>query len=81
MNNIYTKTNADDFVSFDAIADDKLREVSDERKRLRAVRRAWAVNGVVAAREHAGRGGEPFTQSDADVIMAIMELLDRVAEL
>ena len=67
-------------IDFDAIADDKLREVADERKRLRAIRRAWAVNGVVTARQHAGRGEEEFTQSDADVIMLITELLDRVAE-
>jgi hypothetical protein len=46
----------------------------------RSLRRALAVNAVTMAREHAERGGEPFTQSDADVIMYITELLDRVAE-
>jgi hypothetical protein len=45
----------------------------------RGLRRAIAVNAVVMAREHADRAGEPFTQSDADVIMYITELLDRVA--
>jgi hypothetical protein len=45
----------------------------------RGLRRAIAVNAVVMAREHADRAGEPFTQSDADVIMYITELLDKVA--
>jgi hypothetical protein len=45
----------------------------------RGLRRAIAVNAVVMAREHANRAGEPFTQSDADVIMYITELLDKVA--
>lgn len=67
-------------IDFDAIADDKLKEVADERKRLRAIRRAWAVNGVTMARIHAGRHEEPYSQSDADVIMLMTELLDRVAE-
>jgi hypothetical protein len=45
----------------------------------RGLRRAIAVNAVVMAREHANRTHEPFTQSDADVIMYITELLDKVA--
>jgi hypothetical protein len=45
----------------------------------RGLRRAIAVNAVNMAREHADRATEPFTQSDADVIMYITELLDKVA--
>lgn len=46
----------------------------------RGLRRAIAINAVVLAREHAGRGKEPFSQQEADVIMAITELLDKVSE-
>ena len=59
---------------------DDISKVADERKRLRAIRRAVAINAVTTARTHGGRHEEPYSQSDADVIMAIMELLDRVAE-
>lgn len=59
---------------FDNISDDATRAVS-----LRGLRRAIAVNAVAMAREHAGRTDEPFSQSDADVIMYITELLDKVA--
>jgi hypothetical protein len=45
----------------------------------RGLRRAIAINAVVMAREHASRSAEPFSQSDADVIMYITELLDKVA--
>jgi hypothetical protein len=45
----------------------------------RGLRRAIAVNAVVMAREHAARAGDPFSQQDADVIMYITELLDKVA--
>jgi hypothetical protein len=45
----------------------------------RGLRRAIAINAVQMAREHAERGEEPFSQQDADVIMAITELLDRVS--
>ena len=53
---------------------------AEQRAQQRGYRRALAVNGVQMARAHAGRDKEPFTQSDADVIMAITELLDRVTE-
>jgi hypothetical protein len=46
----------------------------------RGLRRAIAINAVVMAREHAGRGKEPFSQQEADVIMAVTELLDKVSE-
>ena len=58
---------------FDDIGDAAKRSVS-----MRGLRRALAINAVQMAREHANRGAEPFTQSDADVIMAITELLDKV---
>lgn len=45
----------------------------------RAERRAAALNAVDLARRHANRNEEPYSQSEADVIMVIMELLDRVA--
>ena len=45
----------------------------------RGLRRALAVNAVQMAREHADRGADHFTQADADVIMYITELLDKVA--
>jgi hypothetical protein len=45
----------------------------------RGLRRAIAINAVVMAREHADRSSEPFSQNEADVIMAITELLDKVA--
>ena len=79
MSDIYHKTNADDDIEFQRIAEDPLKEVANERRRLRSIRRAIAINAVTTAREHAGTNGDPYSQSDADVIMAIMELLDRVA--
>jgi hypothetical protein len=45
----------------------------------RGLRRALAVNAVLMAREHAERSSEPVSQADADVIMYITELLDKVA--
>lgn len=59
-----------------AVADAAARKVS-----LRGLRRAIAVNAVVMAREHANRATEPFSQQDADVIMYITELLDKLAEM
>jgi len=47
--------------------------------RMRSIRRAIAINAVEAAREHRGERDDPFNQSDADTVVAIMELLDRVA--
>jgi hypothetical protein len=59
---------------FEDISNGAKREVQQ-----RGLRRAIAVNAVVMAREHANRAGDPFTQQDADVIMYITELLDKVA--
>ena len=59
---------------FDDIGDSVKRSVS-----LRGLRRALAVNAVQMAREHANHGTEAWTQNEADVVMAIVELLDKVA--
>jgi hypothetical protein len=59
---------------FDDIGDGVKRSVS-----LRGLRRALAVNAVQMAREHGNRGTEPWSQNEADVVMAVMELLDKVA--
>jgi hypothetical protein len=53
--------------------------ITDHRKEQRSERRANVLNLVQIARVHAGRGDEPYSQSEADVIMLMMELLDRVA--
>jgi hypothetical protein len=58
---------------------DPIKALGEERRRLRSIRRAIAFNAVNMARQHAGTNEEPISQNDADVIMAIMELLDRVA--
>jgi hypothetical protein len=60
---------------FDDISNDAKMKVQQ-----RGLRRAIAINAVVLAREHARRSKEPFSQSEADVIMAITELLDKVSE-
>ena len=54
-------------------------DVQDKVQR-RAARRLVAINAVVLARRHAGREKTDFSQADADAIMTIMELLDRVSE-
>jgi hypothetical protein len=59
---------------FDDISNGAKREVQQ-----RGLRRAIAINAVVMAREHAERSTEPFSQTDADVVMYITELLDKVA--
>ena len=46
----------------------------------RGLRRAIAINAVTMAKDHAGNGNEPYSQQEADVIMAITELLDKVSE-
>ena len=62
------------------IPDERLREVATARRDQRGQRRAAAMNAVQLARAHAGRTeADPYSQSEADVVMAIMELLDRVA--
>jgi hypothetical protein len=68
------ETEAKRLTHFDDISNGAKREVQQ-----RGLRRAIAINAVVMAREHANRAGDPFTQQDADVIMYITELLDKVA--
>jgi hypothetical protein len=60
---------------FDDISNGAKRSVQ-----LRGLRRAIAINAVTLAKEHAGREKEPYSQQEADVIMAITELLDKVSE-
>jgi hypothetical protein len=54
--------------------------MATQRTRQRSERRAAAVNAVDLARRHKSEDVGQFTQSEADVIMAIMELLDRIAD-
>lgn len=61
---------------FSNIADGTKREIHNNQ---RGTRRAIATNAVQSARFHAGRSDEQWTQSDADILVAIMELLDKVA--
>lgn len=61
------------------IRDQAKDAVKNNKWEQRADRRAAALNAITLARTHAGRQGEPYTQNEADVIVAIMELLDRVA--
>jgi hypothetical protein len=60
---------------FDDISNGVKRSVQQ-----RGLRRAIAINAVTMAKEHAGREKEPYSQQEADVIMAITELLDKVSE-
>ena len=55
-------------------------EMARHRVHQRSERRAAAVNAVDLARRHKSEDVGLFTQSEADVIMAIMELLDRIAD-
>lgn len=55
-------------------------EMAKQRVEQRSLRRQAAVNAVDLARRHKNTDVGVFTQSEADVIMAIMELLDRVAD-
>lgn len=66
------------FTHFDNIGDAG-KELAEKRREQRGWRRTVALNAVQFARQHAERDSEPYTQNDADVIMAIMELLDKVA--
>jgi hypothetical protein len=62
---------------------DHFDDISNSAKmkvQQRGLRRAISINAVQMAREHADRGTEPFSQQEADVIMAITELLDKVSE-
>jgi hypothetical protein len=70
---------ADPHAPKDATAFTDISNGATRSVQQRGLRRAIAVNAVVMAREHADRATEPFTQSDADVIMYITELLDKVA--
>jgi hypothetical protein len=63
----------------EALSEQEFADIGKRRIMQRSLRRAAAVNAVVLAREHAGRQDEAFSQNDADVILAIVELLDRTS--
>lgn len=81
MNDIHDVNRAPSVDEFNMVGDDHpLRKVVDERRALRGMRRATAVNAVQLARSHAGRTNEDqFTPEESDILIAVMDLLDRVA--
>jgi hypothetical protein len=64
---------------FDDIADAKIQEVAEERRKQRSLRRAAAMNAIQLARSHAERNGGDFSPEESDILVAIMDLLDKVA--
>lgn len=64
---------------FDHIADDTRAKHTEMQLNQRATRRAIAINAVVMARTHAGRHEEMFSPEDSDILVGIMNLLDKVA--
>jgi hypothetical protein len=58
---------------------DNISDVANERLKGRGQRRAVAINAVQMAREQGGRGKETWTTEESDILVAIMELLDKVA--
>jgi hypothetical protein len=59
---------------FDSIGDDAKKSVAN-----RSLRRAAAINAVLLARSHAGSDGKDITPQESDIVVAIIELLDKVA--
>jgi hypothetical protein len=58
---------------------DSISDVANERLKGRGQRRAVAINAVQMAREQGGRGKETWTTEESDILVAIMDLLDKVA--
>jgi hypothetical protein len=56
-----------------------VRDVVNGRVRGRGLRRAIAINAVQMARDQRGDATEPWTTEESDILMAIMELLEKVA--
>jgi hypothetical protein len=56
-----------------------VRDVVNGRVRGRGLRRAIAINAVTMAREQGGKEKEPWTTEESDILVAIMELLEKVA--
>lgn len=81
MNDTHDINRAPSIDEFNMIGDDHpLRKVVDERRALRGIRRAAAVNAVQLARSHAGRTNDnPYTNEESDILVAVMDLLDKVA--
>lgn len=66
---------------FDGIGDAAIKEQHDKtRREQRGWRRAAAINAVQMARSHAGKNdNDAYSGEDGDVVVMIMELLDKVA--
>jgi hypothetical protein len=66
---------------FDTIGDAAVKEQHDKMKReQRGWRRAAAINAVQMARDHAGKSdNDAYSGEESDVVVMIMELLDKVA--
>jgi hypothetical protein len=60
--------------------DPELEKTAKKRIEARSHRRALAINAVDTARAHAGRHDGGWTLPDSDTVIAIMDLLDRVAD-
>lgn len=58
---------------------DDIKDAATASVGQRSERRQMALNAVDLARRHANNNDAPYSQSEADVIVAIMELLDRIA--
>jgi hypothetical protein len=64
---------------FDNIAEAPLQRITEQRRAYRSERRLAAIAAIQMARDHGGRSKQPFIALDADALIAVMELLDRVA--
>jgi cation transport regulator ChaB len=66
---------------FDNIAAAPIKDHADKRRGQRGWRRAAAMNAVQMARSHAGKSdNDQYSSEESDIVVAIMELLDKVAE-
>lgn len=79
-NEMVSALNSDKPMPIPTAEEKAISTMGKTRVRDRGTRRALATNSVQAARAHAGRGNEPWTTGDSDILVAVMELLDRVAE-
>jgi hypothetical protein len=66
---------------FDTIGDAVVKEQHDKtRREQRSWRRAAAMNAVQMARVHAGKSdNDAYSGEESDIVVAIMDLLDKVA--
>jgi hypothetical protein len=56
-----------------------VRDIASKRLSERSQRRAAAINAVVMAREQGGHADHPWSNEESDIIVAIMDLLEKVA--